>query len=314
MNEELKHQIMAAVAEYAKEKGVSNNEMARLSGVNGAYISNMMRGNYFTESNGKKSPIADKWFYTLAEWAQITGIQKRYWETVPTIQFTQIIASLESARKNVKAVVLIAPTGSGKTYAIDRYVHRNPMYTYRITVSALHKLPQILGELIERTGVSEAYKSEFRLKNIIDKMKELKRSGITPQIIIDEAENLKLPVLQMLKALYDGVKDYCSIVLIGTQQLIKSMDKMRRKDANGMPQLYRRLKGGIRIIDDRRNFQPFFDKFDIDKGLQRLLINICENYGELNDYLEPALKESDRAGVPLTENFFRVMYNMPNHN
>ena len=138
--------------------------------------------------------------------------------------------------------------------------------------------------------------------------------GHKPLIIIDEAENLKLPVIQMLKGLYDNLTGYASIVMIGTSQLTDALQKMTRSNRNGAPQFFRRIKAGIKIIPVYNDYLPFFEKLKIeDKGLRKLLTAICSNYGELHDYLEPAIREADERGVELTDDFFRLMYNMPKY-
>lgn len=144
-------------------------------------------------------------------------------------------------------------------------------------------------------------------------MKELKRSGHQPQIILDEAENLKLPVIKSLKAIYDFCNGYASITLIGTQQLIDDLIKMKKKNRGGVPQFYRRIKASIRNVSTAFDFTPFFEKHNVEKPLRRLLVDLCENYGELHDYLEPALREADERDEPLTEELFRLIYNLPKY-
>ena len=38
----------------------------------------------------------------------------------------------------------------------------------------------------------------------------------------------------------------------------------------------------------------------------------ADNYGELADYLEPALREADAQGKPLTKEFFESMFYLQN--
>ena len=129
---------------------------------------------------------------------------------------------------------------------------------------------------------------------------------------VSEVHEVYLQVIQMLKGLYDGVINYASVVMIGTSQLTDALQKLSHSNKNGAPQFFRRIKAGIRVIPAHKDFKPFFQKFKIDdKGLRDLLTRLCNNYGELHDYLEPALREADEAGQPLTEQFFRVMYNLP---
>lgn len=312
MKQELKFQIVAGAKEYARLKNISNSDVAKKSGINAGYISNMFRNQFSNMVEGKEIPIGDSWFYKLSEWAGL-ALRKQYWSTVETAQFTTMIPALESAKKNSIVSVLITRTGMGKTYIIDKFCHINPAHTYRITVSSLHKLPDVLNDIMEQLGIVAGKSNASKMKACINKFKEIKRNGGEPCVIIDEAENLELAVLKMLKGLYDGIKDYAALILIGTDQLISSLTKLRKHDKRGIPQFYRRVKAGIKYINSEKNFKPFFDKYVEDKALRRLLNELCENYGELHDYLEPAMREADARDEPLTENLFRLMYDMPKY-
>lgn len=313
MNKE--HIIQAAQA-YVKEKGMSNNDLARLSNINPAYISNMMRGLYFVTVKGQNSPIADKWFKQLAA-AIGLKLQKEYWKTIITPQFEEITSYLEAAKENGTSGMLIGETGCGKTYAVNKFVNMHPMHTYRLTVSKLHTLPFILEQLLEKLGLHEKGRSANKLDRIITYLQRLKHEGENVIIILDEAENLRTPVFGMVKAMYDGIVNYCSIVLIGTSELTEKMERMKRKNRDGFPQFCRRFKAGTRQlepINSRKSFEEFFTMSGIsDVGLQKLLLLECENYGELHDYVEPAIKEAERLGEPLTEDLFRLIYKMPDY-
>ncbi len=183
----------------------------------------------------------------------------------------------------------------------------------------MHRVKDIILQLAEAIGVKSHLLHEYNyqidlLMGISNKLKELKMMGHQPLVIIDEAENLRLPVIQVLKGLYDHIVGYSSIVMIGTSQLTDALQRMRIKNKNGAPQFYRRIKAGIRVIPAEKDFKAFYKKFNIDdKELCSLLNELCENYGELHDYLEPAIRAADEKGKPLTEQFFRIMYNLPKY-
>ena len=101
MNNDLKSQIATGVADYAKAKALSNNDIARLTGVNSGYISNILRHNFTNEVNGKAVLIGDKHFHKLAEWAGL-ATKKMFWHLEPTRQFTEIITTLEDCKSDCK--------------------------------------------------------------------------------------------------------------------------------------------------------------------------------------------------------------------
>jgi len=320
MEQDLKIKIANGVIDYAKLNSLSNNDVARLTGVNAGYISNIMRLIFSNEVNGKQVLIGDKHFFKLAEFTGM-ATKNNYWELQRTRQFDEIISTLDDCKNDCKTALLIAPTGLGKTNAIDTFCKKNPQYTYRITVNSLYKLIDIINEMCEKVGaetqISTARRMaerslKVKLEKISEKLIEIKHMGGEPILIIDEGENMELNVLKMMKGLFDIIKGSCSIVLVGTPKLLNNMLNSTGRNRSALPELYRRFKAGLRMItplDKRVDFKPFFDKHVIDKGLVKLLTNLCDNYGELYDYLQPTLKECAEKGVPLTENFFRLKWN-----
>lgn len=311
MKNEIKLQIIEATQAYMMNKNVTAKDVAKLSGVNESYVSNMLRG-IFTQKagKGKDVAIADKYFRKLAELVDFK-IKKQYWDTVITKEFEELIAAMDDAKRYSKCKVLIGETGCGKTYALDKFVRTNPANTYRITVSALYNLTDIINELLYRLKLDERGTKVSRLRRIAFKLRDIKQTGGQPIIFIDEAENLKVPALQMIKSLYDALGDHCPIVLIGTPELIYKMKKMLRKKKDGIPQFWRRFKAGLQELPEvDKSFTLFLNSKVQDKGLRKLLCLLCDNYGELHDYLEPALREADRLGQELNETFFRTIFNI----
>jgi len=320
MQQELKTQIANGISEYAQSKGLTNNDIARLTGVNAGYISNILRHQFTNEVNNKDVLIGDKHFHKLAQWAGLET-KKTYWHMEPTVQFTEIVSTLEDCKTECKTALLIANTGLGKTNAIDVFCKKNPLNTYRITVNSLYKLVDVINDLgdligIEATTIYGKRMHTYSLKNRMDKIAakliEQKQTGGEPILIIDEGENMEISVLKMTKGLFDIVKGHCGIVLVGTPKLLNNMLNSNGRNRTSSPELYRRFKAGLKTIspiNKKRDFKPFFDRYVKDKGLQKLISMLAENYGELYDYLQPTLKECDEKGIELSEDFFRIKWN-----
>lgn len=320
MTHEVKHSVVAAATAYMADKNLSQNELARQCGINPGYLSNMLRGQFTVTVNSKPVEIQDHWFRTLAAFVGL-AVEKTYWETMPTRQFSIQLNAIKTAKETGKTAMIIGGTGIGKTKNTDVFCNKMPLHTYRITVSSLYKLVDIINELVEKLGIDAAsigtmqVKSlKYRVDKIVAKLIEIKRTGGNPVIIFDEGENMEMSVLKMLKGLYDALKDACAIVVIGTEQLLNKLLNLRKRNRDAIPQLYRRFKAGMVMlppINKEIDYKPFFERFDVEPGLRRLLVSLCDNYGELNDYLEPALREADRLGQPLTETLFRTIHNLP---
>src|SRR5436190_10168572 len=313
MQTEQKNKIVEAAALWMTGNSFTKNDLARHSKINAGYLSNMLRNQYSTEVQGKEVMITDKWFYILAQSIGF-AVKKQYWATIQTKEFEKMIHELRTAKNDSRTVVIVNDTGLGKTFTVEKFMQVHPQHTYKITVNSLYKVRDILQQIAEPLGTPVRCYPIDSLAAISKRLKDLKMMGHSPTIIIDEAENLKLPVIQMLKGLYDSLNGYASIVLIGTTQLLDSLERMKKSNRSGAPQFYRRIKAGIKIIPVYNDFKPFFEKFKIeDKGLRKLLNEICSNYGELHDYLEPVLRDADETEQALTETYFRTYHNLPSY-
>lgn len=303
MNDTLRKEITDAAKTYVEEKSLSLNELARKTDINQAYMSQMMN---------LKGDIADKWYYSLAKGIGYP-LDIVFWEHVPTPQYRAIITHLEEARNLGRNRILIGDTGSGKTYAVDRYVMTNPQDTFRITISSMHTSHAVVDDIMDEIGLEPTGLPITRLRNIAHRLSMAQLEGRKPLIIIDECENLKLTAFGIIKSLYDKLEGVCPIVLIGTGQIQYKISNMLKLNKVGIPQFQRRFKAGERHLPPvDRTFKLFLDDKVDDTRLKSYLRRICNNYGELHDYLELALKEADRQGKELTYGFFLDLHGIQN--
>lgn len=245
---------------------------------------------------------------------------KKYngWQNIPTIQFKEVISELIEAKEEQKATMIIASTGLGKTNAIKAFMTKNGKHTYLVTLGDSYNLPTLLNEVLEIFGLTlHNWRNgkHIALRKISARLREIYEEGFHPLFILDEAENARIPVLKAIKELYDAIAGECGIVLIGTDQLIGQLNK--KQMGQSVPQLRRRFKAGTRHItpfNKAKDMKPFFDAFiPNEPDLQDLLIQICDNYGELHDYLDPFLKHCDKRNIAASEANFRLYHKIPKH-
>jgi hypothetical protein len=243
---------------------------------------------------------------------------KKYtgWQNFPTIQFKEIISELVEAKEEQKALMIIANTGEGKSHAIKAFQAKNPKHTYVFTLGDSYNLMTLLNEILSVFRLTpHRWKNAKNdsLRKISNQLNELHNEGYKPIIILDESENARIPVLKAIKELYDAICGKCGIVLIGTSQLIDQLNKKAK--GQSIPQLKRRFKAGTRFITPfhrGRDMKPFFEAFiPNEKDVQDLLLQLCDNYGELHDYLDPVLRHCDKKGITLTEEVFRLYHKIP---
>lgn len=314
MTNEQKDQIVTAVKRFVKSKKMSQADFARFSEIGATYISDWFNGKHEHKSKeGIFSPIGEAQYQKAAK-AIGMSLVASYWRTVQTPQFVDVISALEDAKERGVAKMIIGQTGCGKTYAVNRFIEANPINTFRITVSNMHKIHDILNDLGRLMGLSIEFqhRKALRMKAVADKLKEIHLKGGRPLVIIDEAENLSHGMIGLCKGIYDAINEYCGFVLIGTEELRGKLDKMERYSYNypGIPQFKRRFKAGtvtLDRIDKKEHFKAFLSGVD-NANLRDMLRGLCENYGELHDFLEPAFRSATEDGVPLTDEYFRTMY------
>jgi DNA transposition AAA+ family ATPase len=273
-----------------------------------------LRGNFATKVSNKDVAIGEQYFILLAEYIGFSLV-KRYWHTVDTTQFSEGIAKLVDCKESLKTGLIIGGTGFGKSDFLEKFMHKKPKHTYVITISSLYRLTDVVNELADMLGLDSTGTMKQKVDRVVQKLQDIKRLGGKPIIILDEGENMRMPLLHMIKGLYDALRDYCSIVVIATPELLKKLDRLRKKEKDGIPQLYRRFKAGLKVltpINKTTEFPKFFDKMGVaDAGLQTLIYSLADNYGELHDYLQPVLKEADEKSQMITEKLFRMYHDMP---
>ena len=185
------------------------------------------------------------------------------WQDLKTFQFKEIISELMETKEYSTAKMIISESGLGKTNSVNIFKKTKTQHTYVITIGDTYNLMVLLQEVMEALGLKVYYgkNSKHRcLRDISKRLIEISESGGKPIIILDEAENSKLPMLKAYKQLYDYTKDHSALVLIGTDQLIAALN--RRSTLQSIPQFRRRFKAGTRYvsgINKARDFKPFFD-------------------------------------------------------
>lgn len=311
MEEINKRQVVVVAVEYMQRHGISQAKLSQLSGVNEAYLSNMLNGifEYKDSRTGEMKPIKDSWFVQLSEYVE--GKQTA-WRTVVTTQFAKIIAELNDAREFRTNRMLIGMSGCGKSYAVDKFRAKHPVDCVVITCHHEYRNTDLSQELAEKL-VGTAFGSPKKdLDAVTAELWKRYRNGQKPIIVIDECENLTNRALLSLKALYDYLMGCCSIVLIGTDQLIAAVDKMALRNVRGIPQFKSRFKSGIRYLDGVDIlFKSFFDDFQVtDNALKEALRKHCSDYRNLKDYLEPMIKESQKRGEQPSYGLFMEMFGL----
>ena len=309
-----KKQIVKDTLAFMQEREMNSADMHRLSGVSEEYLSEMFKPNSEFKYNagaGNTGDIPEKWFRMLADVISKSAEQE-LWKTIPTSQMKGIIATLEESKEFGYTRVIIGETGCGKTYFADKFVSKNPKENFKITVGSMDNISDLLDKILDVLKLKHGKSKSKKMGDIIKNLKARRMKGEKPVLIFDEAEYMKIATLCNIKELHDHLHKYVSINLIGTDQLTDKLESLKKKNKAGMPQFYRRIKFGIRVLSPiDTSFKGFLNDIE-DKSLVKFLQNNCDNYGELHDALLPIKRESMRTGEPMTERFARKVLQLPN--
>lgn len=313
MEQSIKQTIVTKLKDYMELHQLTQADVSKKSGVRKEYINIMLKedSNFmYGAGNNKQGFIPVAHFYALSELCGYS-IKKTFWETQPTPQTIAILANLKEAKEQGVTNVFYGETGSGKTHTIQLFASKNPHDTFVVTVGSSDNLIHILEKIEDQLKITPGKGKTGKIRNVSKSLRDLKSRGYTPQLIFDESEYMKLPTLNAVKELYDNLQFYCSIVLVGTDQLREKLNQLLKKNRVGIPQFYRRIKFGIRIIPNiDRSYEIFIREIE-DKNLRKFVQKHCDNYGELHDCLVPAMREADRTKEPLTVELVRKVLNIP---
>lgn len=305
MENALKDRIMSAAADYLRNNGLTAAELCRRAGVSPSYFSTASGGKYTYQN----TEIGDIFFRKIAA-AISFQLEVSYWQHVDTKQYMQTTNTLEEARDRCEARMILGETGCGKTYALDRFCGANPVGVYRVTVNDCDTLRDLLDELVKLLRIDTKAKNGSLLRCICRELRERAMRGERPILIFDEVENLKRTGIKALKAVYDGVRYVVPVVLIGTPEFDTALQSMKNKGVKGMAQFIRRFKAGqVALAPIDRRFTEFMGQIK-DESLRQLLSRLADNYGELHDYLERAIREAEELNEPLSVDLFRAIYNI----
>lgn len=312
-----KIEIVKALTAYMQEHKMKPADVAKKAGINEGYMSLILKpdSNFMYDAGkGNQGFISVKYFYALAN---LCGYQteKVYWQTQPTAQTNAILAHLEDAKNHHLTATIIGETGCGKSYTSNLFASKHPLDTFIITAGSSDTLGDLIDKIIDELKIHATGRSKStKIRQIATRMRMLKDYNHKPMLIIDESEYLKQAALCAMKELYDNLHEYCSLVFIGTDQLIANVEKLKRRNKSGIPQFHRRIKFGLRLLPNiDRSYALFVNEIE-DRELKRFILANCGNYGELHDIIVPATREAERIGQPLSIGLVRRVLNLPDGN
>jgi energy-coupling factor transporter ATP-binding protein EcfA2 len=306
MTHEQKLNLVDALEAYMVDHNFSQSDVSDATGVNAGYLINIRRKDFTFRSGEATVQLQDKYFYRIADFIDYET-EKVFWPTRQTKQLEEMWVKVKEAKENAETAVLIGETGCGKSYTIGLFKKKYPKDVFVVTVSNSDNQSDLLDKVLKALKIkTESRSKSVRLDLIAQRLKSLSEKGHEPVLVFDESEYMKQPALCVMKEMNDGLKNWASLVLLGTDELIDNLEALKKRKKPGIKQFCRRIKFRTLLLPAiDRKFSDFFT--GIDPDLKRWLQRRCDNYGELHDVLVPAMREADRTGSELTLEFVQAV-------
>lgn len=222
---------IAAEIERQIEGGKSAATIARMAGLNDAYVS-MIRNN-----KGNGTVKNEHW----QKIASALNVRFDGWNIVETQNFRILNTVLSDAKDNSLFMAVSHNAGSGKSLACREFAAANAarmVFLYRVEhgetnkIDFLKSLSKALG--INTTGLG--YMSANRLADAVIDFFE-RRLDQAPLLIVDEADKLTDKALRFFISLYNAVEGRMGCVILGTENLEKKIRSGVAHNRNGFDEI-----------------------------------------------------------------------------
>lgn len=235
MTDLIKKQIAEAIEREAEKLG-SLTKVAQMLGTSSATLSANVRN----ERNWPK--VADG---TWATWAGRLNVRltAANWNVVATTNLRIMQRTLHDAQAEALFMAVSERAGSGKTTAITAYVEADTHNSVFSLQCEEWPRKQFLVKLAQRLGVkSSKYDTVDSLtESVVRFFKQRAKDGVTPLLILDEADKLRPAALRFLIVLYNRLEDEIGLVAAGTENLEKEVKAGVRKAQKGYDEIDSRL-------------------------------------------------------------------------
>ncbi len=229
-------QLLAAFRDFYQRSGLSQPQLARAVTVAPAAINMYLNGKY-EQHGGNIETIERKVRDFLAR--QEENAQKVQLQTdfVPTRTAKRIHEVMRDAHSDCEVAVVYGQAGLGKTVAVTEYcransgavlIETNPSYTAQV--------------LMRKIATALKLPTDGTLNDVFEAVAErLRDSGRL--LVVDEAENLPLRALELLRRLHDETD--IGLVLAGMPRLIVNLRGKRGE----LVQLFSRVSVALPLGD-----------------------------------------------------------------
>ena len=297
-------QIPSAIEAYLSENETTQVALAKLAGIDKAYVNQIAKGNEFIG----KVKIADKYYEAIAL-AIGFKLEKTYWNHFNTFNFKQSIITFENAREKKIRLGIDGDTGLGKSYAAGKYKQKYPSQVFLVKCSGIENSKEFAINFAIEVGVATTGTKGAIVKRACDKLNNL---GNDPVLIIDEFENSKAGNIPTVKAIADMLQGRAAIIVIGID-VQKMLSKAAEKRKNGFIQTNRRWSFGWTYLDP--SISEDIENICIELGItNKPAINWLKarvkDFDSLRNVCTTALEEAEKTGQEVTISLLNELFPM----
>lgn len=236
MTNKVNEALQQKLAEFKAKSGMNQTMLARGIGVSPASISMYLNNNY-AEKGGKYETIEPKieaFLEVQESKAQREELVLGFVSTKTTRRISEV---MRDAHEAGDTVVIYGQAGLGKTQAVKNYCEKNPA-AILIEANPSFTALVLMRKLAAAAKVSTVGSLNDLFESVSDRLRDSGRL-----IVADEAENLPLRALEIIRRLHDDTG--CGLVLSGMPRLVANL----RGKHGELVQLYSRVSVALNLGD-----------------------------------------------------------------
>lgn len=222
MNTINRESIQKQLADIAARS--SQAKLANKAGVSPATMNHMI--------NGKWELIKEEMWRRV----QVNLKLETEWQHAPTANFKIITGLLTAAKAGSMSIAISYREGHGKSHAYKAFERANDNVIY-VECKNYWTKKTYVQSLLRAAGLNSAGTVGELIENFIEHVQSLHK----PIVIIDQADKLKDPQLDLFMDFYNDLEGHCAFVLSGVPALEKRILRGVQRDKVGYREMFSRI-------------------------------------------------------------------------
>lgn len=283
--------LQQKLAEFKAKSGMNQTQLARGIGTSPASISMYLNGTYADKGGNYETiePKIEAFLEVQKSKAQREELVLGFVSTKTTRRISEV---MRDAHEAGDTVVIYGQAGLGKTQAVKNYCEKNPA-AILIEANPSFTALVLMRKLAAAAKVSTVGSLNDLFESVSDRLRDSGRL-----IVVDEAENLPLRALEIIRRLHDDTG--CGLVLSGMPRLVANL----RGKHGELVQLYSRVSVALNLGDSMpdeeleqiaRAAMPEAD----DETIAELVKHSNGNTRQMSKLMRGAVRTANKNGIKM---------------